>query len=463
MFSTTTLKGAIAKANQHRRGWAGSSDNRKIFLAAVIVGLLSLAAKIGGMGRELVTAASFGTSDVVDAFVLAWELPAFVINVVAGSFIAAFVPAYVQTRDKEGVEASHDLLAGVLLISLVLLVAMAALLAIIGPFVLPIVASGFGPEKLALTERLLYILLPSVVLSGLATLLTGVLNAGERFALASASALTVPVCTISALLLGRERWGITALAVGLIIGFALQLVILAAGTRRAGVTFRGNWRRQAPVVRRVVGQYVPMVAGMLLVASAGLIDQAMAATLGGGSAAAFSYSGRVVTVILSVGTMALGTAVLPYFSRMVAAADWTAIQRTLRTYSLLILMVTIPATLALVVFSDPLIQLLFERGAFTADDTAVVGRVQAMLALQIPFYSLVVLYVRLISSLKANHLLMYGTIISFTLNISLDYLLKERMGVTGIALATAIVQAVSLAFLGTMLYRLLHNAMRAGE
>lgn len=440
------------------RGWVGSSDAGKILAAALTVGGLALVAKLAGMGRELLIAASFGTADAVDAFVLAWELPAFLINVVGGSFNAALIPIYVETRDRHGETAAHRLLSGVLAISLALLVGLALLLAILGPRALPLVASGFGPEKLAATERLLFLLLPCIVLSGLATILTGVLTASERFALGGASALAVPLCSIAALVLGRAAWGIDALAAGLVAGFALQVAILLGGTRRAGVAFLGGWggwRSQAPAVHRVLGQYLPMVAGMLLIGSSPLIDQAMAATLGGGSAATFSYSGRLVAVALSVGSMALGTAVLPHFSRMVAARDWSAVRRTLRTFSVLIVGLTIPATIALVAFSHPLTRLLFERGAFTAADSLAVGNVQAMLALQIPFYSLSILYVRLISSLQANRILMYGTVISFILNVGLDYLLKGWFGVPGIALATAVVYAVSLAYLSLMLHRLL--------
>lgn len=447
----------VGQFGQRGRQWIASSDSGKIFVAAVLVGVLSLVVKVAGMGRELLIAATFGTSSSVDAFVLAWELPAFMINVIGGSFNAALIPIYIETRERSGDHAANRLLSGVLLVSLGLLAAAILLLALAGPALLPLVAPGFTPDTLALTRVLLFLLLPSVVLSGLATLLTGVLSAGERFALGSVSALAVPVCSIAGLWLGHDGWRIHALAAGMVVGFALQVAILLWGTRRTGVAIVGGWREEAPAIRRVIGQYVPMVAGMLLISSTGLIDQAMATTLGSGNAATFSYSGRVVSVVLSVGTMALGTAVLPYFSRMAAVGNWDAIRRTLRIYSGIILAVTIPGTVALFLFSEPIVRLMFERGAFTPADTVEVGRVQAMLALQIPFYSLGILYVRLISSLQANRILMYGTGISFVLNIVLDYLFKEWFGIAGIALATAILYVVSTVYLSIMLSRLLRK------
>jgi putative peptidoglycan lipid II flippase len=433
-----------------RLGFLGSIDNRKIFAAAVVVGALTLLGKVAGMGRELLVAAMFGTSAQVDAYVLAWQLPSYAIDVFSGAFAAALVPAFVEVRTREGSTAARQLLSGVLAVSFALLAAASLLVALAGPALLGVVASGFGPDTLDLTVRLLRILLPSVVLS-----------ADEHFALGSASALAVSGCSIAGLVGWGRAWGIAALAVGLVAGFALQLAILAWGVARAGMWPIPGWRRQAATVRLVIRQYVPMVAGMLLISSSGLVDQTMAATLGGGNAAVFSYSSRVVAVVLSVGTMALGTAVLPYFSRMVAERDWDAVRHTLRTYTRVILAATIPLTIGLVAFSRPLVRLLFERGAFTPEDTAIVGDVQAMLALQIPFYSLGILYVRLISSLKANRILMYGTVISFVLNVSGNYVLKGIFGVAGIALATAVVYVVSLVYLSIMLSRLLKREMAA--
>jgi putative peptidoglycan lipid II flippase len=158
--------------------------------------------------------------------------------------------------------------------------------------------------------------------------------------------------------------------------------------------------------------------------------------------------------------MAVSTVVLPQFSRIVAACDWRGAQRTLLSYARLILIATIPVTLILISFSQPLAAFVFQRGAFTASDTVQVASVQSMYLLQMPFYVLGILFVRLTSALKANHILMWGSVISFLLNISLDYLLMKLFGVSGIALSTTIVYAASLGYLSLMSFRLLRKVER---
>jgi putative peptidoglycan lipid II flippase len=138
---------------------------------------------------------------------------------------------------------------------------------------------------------------------------------------------------------------------------------------------------------------------------------------------------------------------------MVAASDWAGIRHTLKTYIYLILLVTIPLTLILVYFSEPLVRLFFERGAFTTADTWRVSEVQALFLFQVPFYFLGILMVRLISSLNMNAILMQAAIINLFLKITFNYLLMQRLGAAGIALSTTLVYVVSFIYCSIMLYK----------
>lgn len=439
------------------RQLAAGSTNRRIFSAAVIVAGLNLAIALMSMVKELLIAASFGTSDALDAFLIASLLPTLVMSVVAGSFGSALIPTYVQVRDREGQTAAQQLLSGIMVLGVGLLVVMAILLALAGPFILPLLGSGFGVEKLLLTQRLFYLLIPITIINGLAMIWSAVLNAGERFALAAFTPIMVPLAAAAALLVGGATWGVYALAYGTVAGFTLQLALLGWALHQQEVSVWPRWCGVNSTMRQVIGQYLPMIVGSTLMSSTLLVDQAMAATLSPGSVAALSYGNKVVALLAGISTAALGTAIFPYFSRMVAAADWVGVRHTLKTYSRFALVVTIPPTFFFYLFSGLLVQVLFQRGAFTETDTFVVARVQAMYVLQIPFYTVGILFVRLISSLQANHILMWGTLVNFITNILLDYLLIRIMGVAGIALATTLVYIVSLIFLSALLYLTLRS------
>jgi putative peptidoglycan lipid II flippase len=216
-----------------------------------------------------------------------------------------------------------------------------------------------------------------------------------------------------------------------------------------------------PALKTVWHQYAPMLAGAALIGSTEVVGQIMAASLGSGSVSILSYGNKIPMLLLGVGSMAASTAVLPYFSEMVAAGQWNEVRHTLRTYTRLIAVITIPLTVILVVFSEPIVELLFQRGAFTDVHTREVAWVQSLALLQIAPFALGVLAVRLLSSLKANHILMWSSAISLILTIVLNYLFMQPLGVAGIALATSLMYIVSMCFLYAMVFRLLRS-MSAG-
>jgi putative peptidoglycan lipid II flippase len=437
--------------------------NQKIFRATLVVAVLSGFAMLGQVARELVVAQWFGRSDALDAFLIAYLLPAFLVNVVAGSFGPAFVPTFIQVREEEGREGAQRLFSSVMVASVLLLGAVIVLLGVLAPAYLPLLGSGFSAQKLLMTRRLLYVLLPFVAFSGLASIWTSVLNAGERFALPALLPVLPPVSAIVFLLLFGKVWGIFALALGTILGAGTQAALLGWKLRAQGMRLRLRWHGLDERVRQVAGQYGPALAGALLMGSTELIDQAMAAMLAPGSVAALNYGKKIISLMVVLGATPLGTAVLPYFSQMVAERNWAACRHTLKTYSRSVLLITVPLTAAVVIFSQPLVRLLFQRGAFGAADTAVVGQVQAFLALEIPFYVLGIMGVRALSALKRNSMIMFIAGLNAAVNVVFNWLLMKYAGVAGIALSTALVYFISCTLIYGSLARLLGGRLSREE
>ncbi len=419
-------------------GWASSASWKILRATGVLTGFsgVVLAATVA---RELVTAKYFGRGDAVDAYVIAYLLPSFVVNIVAYSFNLALIPVFVEVRQREGRASAQRLFSGAMVWSLGMLVGVVVLLALIAPLYLPLLGSGFSAPKLLLTRHLLYVLLPLIALTGVTSNGTAVLNAGERFALPGALAVLPPLVAFAFVIALGRSWSVYSLAVGTVAGTALQVIALAWVARRHGIDLAPRWYGFDPELRLVIRQYVPMMAGALLLGSTEVVDQAMAAMLPGGSVAALSYARKIVSVLVVLGAIPLASASLPYFSEMAAKRAWDACRRALRNVGGVILVVTVPVTLLLVFLAHPLIRILFQRGEFSPHDTNVVSHVEAWLALQIPFYLLTSLGLRVISALKRNGVIMSIAAVTTTLNVVLNLLLMRVYGVAGIALSTSIV------------------------
>jgi putative peptidoglycan lipid II flippase len=429
-----------------------ASADHRIFRATTILSSLAGLVLVATTAKELAVANYFGRGDALDAYLTAYVLPSFMVNIVAGSFNAAVIPTFVEVREKEGAAAAQRLFSSAMVWSLAILGTISLLLAAFAPWYLPLLGSGFGVAKLILTRRLLYLLLPMIAMSAITVNGTAVLNAGERFALPALLPILAPTGALVFLFAFGRTWSIYALACGTVAGTAMQCWALARTARSHGISLRPRWHGLDPKLRQVIGQYVPMVAGALLMGTTDLVDQGMAAMLPAGSVSALGYARKIVTVPVVVGALPLGAAALPYFSEMAAKQDWASCWRTLRTYSGLVALVTVPATAGLFLFAQPLVRILFQRGAFTAHDTLIVARTEAWLALEIPFYVLATLGVRLVSALKRNGTLMGIAAWNTALNAGLNWVLMRRYGVAGIALSTSIVYVVSCVFLFGLLY-----------
>jgi putative peptidoglycan lipid II flippase len=430
---------------------AVSADHR-IFRATTILSALAGLVLVATTAKELVVANYFGRGDALDAYLIAYVLPSFVVNIVAASFNSAVIPTFIEVRERGGSEAAQRLFSGAMVWSLAMLGAISLLLATLAPWYLPLLGSGFTASKLLLTRKLLYFLLPLIVMSAITVNGTAVLNAGDRFALPALLPILAPLGGLTFLFAFGRLWSIYALAAGTVVGTALQAWGLALTARSHGISLRPRWYGLDPKLRQVIGQYVPMVAGALLMGTTDLVDQGMAAMLPPGSVSALGYARKIVNVLVVVGAMPLGAAALPYFSEMVAKQAWGSCRRTLRTYSGLVVLVTVPITVGLFVFAQPLVRTLFQRGAFTAHDTAVVAQTEAWLALEIPFYVLATLGVRLVSALKRNGALMAIAAWNTVLNAVLNWVLMRRYGVAGIALSTSIVYLVSCSLIFCFTY-----------
>ena len=423
------------------------SIKRKILGAATIVGFFTILSQVGGFAKELTVAAWFGTGDAVDAFIIALLVPSFIVNILAGSISASFLPTFIRVYRNRGVAGAQKVITGVISGFLLFGLVLSAILVLFAPLYLPALCSGFSPEKLRLTRMILYALAPIILLKGLSTICAGVLNALDNFALAAILPILGPLSAIFFILTGGASLGIYALVIGTILGFGLEAVLISGAIIKRKFSLRPRLIDFDPDLRIVLGQFLPMVAGSILMGSTDLVDKGMAATLSPGSVAALNYGNKIIAAVLTLATTAIGTAVLPYFTRMVSEKDWKNIRSILKSYLSLIFAVGILTAIVIYLFSDSIVNIIFQRGSFTAEDTTVVSAVQAYFAFQIPFYIGGIVVVRLISALRANHILMWGAAINLVVNIGFNILFIHYLGLKGIALSTSFVYLISFLFL----------------
>lgn len=430
------------------------STYQRVFADAALVSLLTSAAKLAGGAKVIVTARYFGTSDALDAFLIAFLLPSFVADVIAGSFTPSLVPILVRTQAQEGATAAHRVLRLALGFALGAMAVAAAGLAAAGRWLLPLAGSSFSTEKLQLSTALLLGLLVWLPLSACIATWRAVLNANHSFALAAIAPLASPVLIIALLFGFANQYGVAVLCAGTVGGVMLECVLLSMAVRRKGYPLRPAWQGwRSPELETVRRQYVPLAAAAVISSACVVVDQSVAGRLGSGGVSALVYGNKLAGVLLAIVASAAATAVLPVFSRLAAARDWKGLRRSILVYCGTVALVMTPITIALIASSGFLVRTFFEHGAFHSAATQLVTQVQRFSLLQAPFAMLVAIATRLTAALSANALLVRVGIAALITDVVLDLLFSHWWGVAGIALATPAVQVVSLLVLVWLLAR----------
>jgi len=433
----------------------GSSVNRRIFRAAASVTAAGIVVKGLATFKEVVLAGVYGRSDAMEAFLAAALIPSLLINLVSESMNQSLVPTLVRVRVQQGHERAQQLLSNSMLWMCMLLGAVSVLAGLGAKGMFPLIASHFPPEKMALAIRLFYAMLPVVLITGVASNCTAVLNTFDRFALPALAPMAISLAIIVGTLTLGAQLGIWALVYSTLAGSLAHAAVVAWMMNAHGYKLSLRWHGMTEGTREVAGQYGPVLLGGILASGGLLVDQSMAASLASGSVAALVYANRFVSVVLTLLAGAVGTAVAPYFSHMVAQSDWKGCRHTLKTWVGVTAAVSVPIAAALIAGSHLLIRAAFERGAFGKQDTAVVAPVLAMYAIQIPFFVCSRVYYRFLVAMRRTDLILYCGMLNLVLDVVLNLVLMRHLGVAGIALATSLWTVSTFFFLWYWTRRLL--------
>jgi len=349
------------------------AEDPKLVRSSAVVGGATMLSRVLGLLRDVVLANLIGANGNADAFFVAFKIPNFLRRLFAeGAFAQAFVPVLADTREKGGREAVRELIdrvAGMLggtLLLLTLITVMAS------PLVATLFAPGFlrDPEKLALTGDLIKLTFPYLLLISLTGFAGAILNSYQRFAVPALTPVILNLCLIGAALWAAPRFDepVVALSLGVLVAGFAQLLFQVPALAGIGLVPRPRWAPEHEGVRRILILMVPALFGVSVSQINLLLDTVLASLLPSGSVSWLYYSDRLTELPLGVFAIAIATVILPTLSGQRARADDPAFASTLAWAMRSVLLIAVPATLALAVLAEPLLATLFQYGAFSAED-----------------------------------------------------------------------------------------------
>jgi len=407
------------------------------------------ASRVLGLVRDASIADRFGATAAYDAFLIAFYVPQLLRQLLAeGALSTAFVPLYADLREKG--DDADGFASNVLALLMVLCPLVCAAGMLLAPWYVPFLARGFPADKMTLAISLSRWLFPTIALVGIGAVFMGILNARQRFFSASISSVWFNVGVILGALVAAPHWPglpIFGLAAGALAGAGGQALSQIPSLRR--IRFRFSFRVW-PIHPRVAMLAQRMLPAVVVLAMADinlLVDNRFASFLPDGSIASLQYAMRLFQLPLGVFAVSVGTALLPRLAVADTRADRGLFRRLLGDGLAATALILVPAAVGLILIGGDAIRLLFQRGQFTAADTARTAAVLGSYSLGLLAYGWDYLAVRACYALGRTTLPIVGAVASMATNVALDAALVGPMGASGLALASAVAGVVDAAIL----------------
>ncbi len=415
--------------------------------SAGLISVATMASRVLGVARETVLAAKFGAGLEMDAFNIAFRIPNLLRDLFAeGAMSAAFVPTFTRTLTQRGRDDAWRL--GSLVINALLVVT--GVLVVVGiAFAYPIthaIAPEYAnvPGKLELTTSLTRIMLPFLTTVAVAVAMMGMLNSLHRFFIPALSPAMFNVATILCALtlvgpIERVGWpGVTAIAIGTLLGGLGQAILQWPFLRREGFRYRPILDFSDPDLREVLRLMGPGTIGLAAVQLNVFVNSILATSQGEGAVSWLSYAFRIMYLPIGLFGVSIATAALPDVARHATTDNKPAMRQTISGALRMMLMLNVPATVGLVSLAGPIVALLLERGRFTATDTAATASALMFYAPGLLGYSAVKIASPTFYSLRDSRTPVIVSVISVLTNLAINLALVRVMGYRGLALGTAL-------------------------
>jgi putative peptidoglycan lipid II flippase len=404
---------------------------------ALLLTLLAILSKVIGFTREIILSYYYGASNISDAYLISITIPMAVFSFIGAGISTGYIPMFIKIEKASGVSEANRYTNNVVN----LLILISTLIVILGSiFTEPIVkifASGFKGETLVLAIRFTKISLLGIYFSGMIYIFMGYLQLKGNYVIPALVGVPLNFFIILSIFLS-SKGNIVILSVGSVIAGAFQLLFLLPWINKKGFRYKLRLEIKDKYIRNMIYIALPVIMGVSVNQINILIDRTLASQIAIGGISALNYANRLNYFIQGIFVLSISTAMYPIISKLAAENNIDGLKKSVADAIRGINLLVIPVTIGAMVFSNPIIKLLFGRGAF--DSQAIIMTSDALFYYSIGMigYGLREILSKAFYSLQDTKTPMINAVIALSMNIVLNVILSKFMGIGGLALATSI-------------------------
>ncbi|MFN8113991.1 MAG: murein biosynthesis integral membrane protein MurJ [Solirubrobacterales bacterium] len=437
-----------------------TEQDRRIGRSTVFFSIATGASRVVGLIREIIAAGYFGVGPAMTAFTIAFQIPNLVRSLFADAALqGAFVPVFTEQLEAGNKREAMRLASTMIFLMTAVLGVITALFILIAPLLIPMLVPDLDSATQDLTVALSQILFPILIMLGVSGIVVGVLNSYNRFAVFAIAPLFWNLAIIGVLVglspLLPEEDRIYAYALGVLVGTALQLAMVSWDLRHTPFKMLRVFEWRSDLVKKVLLLMLPVTISLGLINVNLVINSLVGAlvpgTLAGTGEALANYAPaaidkafRIYMLPQGMFSVAVTTVIFPTLSRYAARRDYDDLRRTMANGMRMILLVLVPAAAAILVLSEPMIRLVYQRGEFSPEETPLVATALFWFAFSLPFNGLFLILTRTFFSLQRPWTPTWIAGLNLVVTAAVAFALYKPYGVAGIVAGTAIATAASV-------------------
>ncbi|MCX7956693.1 MAG: murein biosynthesis integral membrane protein MurJ [Endomicrobia bacterium] len=411
--------------------------------SAFILASLAALSKILGILREILFAYFYGTTKELDAYIVAMTIPNNIMHfIVSSTFVVAFVFVYTRFLAENKEDEAQKFSCNVLNFFVLVFTVIVVFSIFFAKYIVKIFAPGFPSDIFNVTVKLTIIMLPSIIFFVTVAVLEGILNSYENFTIIGLKPIILNLSIIASMVLMTKYIGIYSCALGFLFASIFQLVVLTTPvvSKFRKYYFVLDFKNES--LKRFIKNFLPLSIAVNISQLNILIDRMIASFLPSGSISALSYSYHMMEAVQSIIGASLATVIFPRINYLSYKGDFVEVKQIISKALSILFYVGLFFTFMFVFLGQPIIKILFQRGAFSNLSLEITNQALFYYAFSIFFVSANYILVRILYALQKIKNLLLITVFSVLLNAILNVILSKFLGIGGITLATTIASAM---------------------
>lgn len=403
---------------------------------AIVLMLATVTSKILGFVREMVLGYFYGVSDVAGAYKIALTIPGTIFAIIGAGIATGYIPMYSRVEKEKGLLTANRFTSNMInVVMLLCTIIVIFVLAFTTP-VVKIFASGLQGYELELTVMMTKFTIVGVYFTALVYIFTAYLNLKNNFLIPALVAIPMNIIVIVSIWLSSNM-GVEVLAIGTLISIAAQMVFLAPFIRKTGYRHKLSLNRKDEDLKKMVLLAVPVIIGISVNQINTIVDKTIASEISINAVAALDYAVKLNGFVQGIFVMSIVTAMYPMISRMGVENNIVGLKNSLKEAIISVCLLVIPVTVGAMVLSEPVVRVLFGRGAFGEEGIAMTSGALFFYSIGMIGYGLREVISKAFYSLQDTKTPMINAAVAVVINIILCLILSQVMGMNGLALATS--------------------------